>query len=238
MDDISFKRYFAFSVPYGAIVASLYLFGYWGAFEINILEFVGFSELVKLAAYPLLASLTFLIIGYALSELFHGDSLPPGGGADTKIGRFGRKYWRSLLAVHISVVVLIGIFGQAPEKWFVVASLASVLSVPLSHLAFFISVIPDPRIRGSVLFLLFLVAGMAFAYGRLDAHLAKTGFSPQVVDVTRSNLSLQSDKKKPVAYLGYVGGYFMLYESATGSVVIMKPKNDNAIFLLGNPNHS
>lgn len=86
MDEISYKKYIAVAVPYGSALSLLYLWGYWGPFNINILEFVGFSELAKLALYPFLASFIFILFSVAFAEVMRGDSLPPGGGAETRIG--------------------------------------------------------------------------------------------------------------------------------------------------------
>lgn len=47
-------------VPYALVVSLLYLFAYWSSFGINILQFVSFSDVIKLALYP-------IMIGAALS---------------------------------------------------------------------------------------------------------------------------------------------------------------------------
>jgi hypothetical protein len=104
MKDLSIPKNLSFAAPYGFFIAVLYLFAFWGTFKLNILEFVGFADLAKLALYPLAASFIFLLMGAAISELARGDSLPPGGGADTKIGRFGRKHWRLLMAIYILLI--------------------------------------------------------------------------------------------------------------------------------------
>jgi len=42
--------------PCAVLVCALYLFGYWSSFEINILEFVSLSDIIKLGVYPLVVS--------------------------------------------------------------------------------------------------------------------------------------------------------------------------------------
>jgi hypothetical protein len=238
MEGSNYKNYVVFAVPYGAVVASLYLFGFWGSFHVNVLEFVGLSDLIKLAIYPLFISLASLLVGYILVEFFWGSALPPGGGADSPNGRFGKKHWRYLIGGYLIIIFAVAIFGPSPEKWFLVAVLVSFLSTPLTHLQIFIDIIPNPRARRSMLFLLILVAGIAFYYGTYNAHLAKSGRGSLLVDVSRSKLSLQHEPKKPVVYLGYVSGYFVLLESASGAVVFVKAKDDTPVFLLPNPNRS
>ncbi|WP_447860817.1 hypothetical protein [Nitrospira calida] len=92
---------------------------------------------------------------------------------------------------------------------------------------------------GLAQFLLIFVAGMAFYYGTYNAHLARTGRDSMLVDVSRSKLSLQYDARKPVVYIGYVSGYFVLPESISGAIVFVKAKDDApALLLLPNPNRS
>ena len=114
MKELSISKYISFATPYAFVVASLYLFAFWGSFKINILEFVGFSDLVRLALYPLAISLILYLPGLALSQLVTGNSLPPGGGADTATGRFGLKHWRILVAVNIVIVLAVALFLNQP----------------------------------------------------------------------------------------------------------------------------
>lgn len=238
MEQSTYKNYVAIALSYGAVVGALYLFGFWGTLDVNILEFIGLTDLLKLAIYPLLVSLVSLLSGYLVSAILQEDMLPPGGGANTPIGRFGRKYWRYLVEAHLIIIFAIAIFGPSPGKWFAVAVLATPLSVLLTHLQFFIDMMPNARARGTILSMAILTAGASFYYGTYNAHLAKSGRGALVVDVSRSQLSLNYDAKKPVVYLGYVSGYFVLLESISGAVVIVKSKDDAPLFLLSNAHRS
>lgn len=237
METVTYKNYVAIALSYGAVVGALYLFGFWGTLNVNILEFIGLGDLIKLAVYPLLVSMASLLSGYLLAMVTPGDSLPPGGGADTPIGRFGLKYWRYLVTGHLLVIFAIILFVEVPGKWFLVAVLASLLSVVLTHLDFFIDLFPNARARGNVLTLAILVAGSAFYYGTYNASLAKSGKGELLVDAARSQLSLNHDTKKPVVYLGYVTGHFVLLESMSGAVVFVKMKDDAPMFLVPSAPH-
>lgn len=235
MDEIQYKKYIAVTVPYSGALSLLYLWGYWGTFNFNFLEFIGFSDLAKLALYPFLGSFISFLIGSSISQVLLRGALPPGGGANTNIGKFGRKYWRHLVALNLILIYLSAIFLSAPQKWLLVAFLVSLFSAPLSHLEFFISLIPNPSARSTILYLLLIAGGMTLFYGNYDAHLVKTGYGPQLIDVARSKLPLQSDEKNPVTYLGHVSEYLALYESATRSVILVKAKDDSPLFLFSNP---
>lgn len=235
MRDISISKYLSFAAPYGLLVAALYLFAFWGTFKLNILEFVGFADLTKLAVYPLAACFIFLLAGCALSELVRGDSLPPGGGADTKIGRFGRKYWRLLVAMDIVLILALVLFVRNPLKWLYIANLLAILSTPLTHLEIFISLIPNPRVRGSILFLLILIPGSAFAFGKIQAHAITEGYAPYFVDAQSSKLQLSADSNGPISYVGYLAENFILYENATKKIIFVTKKDRELFVLKPNP---
>ena len=238
MKDISFPKYLSFAAPYGLFVAVLYLFAFWGTFKLNILEFVGFADLAKLALYPLAASFLFLLAGVAISELVIGDSFPTGGGTDAKIGRFGRKHWRLLIAIYILLIFALVLFVRNPFKWIVIASLLSFLSMALTHLNIFISLIPNPRARGNILFLLILIPGFAFAYGKIEANAITQGYAPYFVDAKSSKLQLSTVPDEPISYFGYMAENFILYENATKKIIFIPIKGRELFVLKPNPKSS
>lgn len=228
---MDFKEKIVAASSFGIAVAASYLFGYWGAFNVNVLELGSLADIAKLATFPLLASLTFLLAGVFTSDVLQGDRLSPGGGNDTPIGRFGLKYWRAIVAIQIITITLIAIFSPEPGKWFAVAVLISLLSTPFSHSDAIIELIPDPKLRSKVLFLVLLLPPISFAYGRLDAYLVKGGHPPRIVDVGRSKLELREEQDKRVAYLGRVGEIDVLFESLTGSIVLLKQSDETPLFI-------
>jgi len=238
MEDILYKKLAPLAILYGCVVSLLYLFGYWGAFEVNIMEFIGLQDFAKLSLYPLAGSFMSLLIGVALTKLFTFKELPPGGGSGSSFGQFGLKHWRILVALNLVLIVLTIVFIPSQSKWLIVAILISFLSAPMSHIEYFISAIPNSQIRATVLFLLLLLGGFAFAHGKIEAEFIKTKGARQIVDVDRSKLKLKSDNQNPVSFLGYVAGYFVLYESATENIVFIKGSDSNQMFFHENKNRS
>ena len=235
MNQIPYKAIITLSTIYGGIASGLYLYGYWGSFDINIFEFVSFSDFLKLSIFPLLGSLFFFIIYAAISQISLVKSFPPGGGADTKLGRFGLKYWRIIEIILLIIIILFILFIQHPFKWYIVAFLLFCALIPLTHMNFFIHYIPNPKLRSFILLMLTLPFVYSFAYGRQEACLIKSGHAKQILDVPRSFFQFQWDEKNQVAYLGYTGEYFAFYELLTKSVILIKPKQGSPLVFMKTP---
>ena len=63
----------------------------------------------------------------------------------------------------------------------------------------------------------------------------KSGNGQLLVNTQRSGFQLINEEKHPVTYLGYLGGYFVVYEVATESVVLIKQKEQTPMVLYTNP---
>ncbi len=220
---------------YALVVTALYLFGYWGRFVLNVLEYIGIGDIVSHALMPFLASIVFAVLGFAISTVSRGDLLPPGGGADTSIVRFGRAHWRLLLTLDLLALALVALFGPEPWRWFLVVLLIAPLATALTHLDFLISLMPNPFIRASLLEFSLVIAASSFAVGRLQADSLLKGAGPLLVDVVSSSLQLKSDAAHPVSYVGHVADFFVLYDSAQSQVVLLNAQKVNSLALIKNP---
>lgn len=238
MKELSISKYISFATPYAFVAASLYLFAFWGSFRINIFEFIGFSDLVKLALYPLVMSIILYLPGFIIFQLVAGNSMPPGGGASTSIGRFGLRHWRILVVADIFIIIVVALLIDNPVKWMIIAGLVSLLSIPLTHLDAFVTLIPNPRARSSILFLLIFVLGYAFATGKLQAQEVTQGRAAYLVDVQLFGIKLNVDAARGLSYVGYLADNFILYENATKKIVFVKAKDRNLFVLKPNPNGS
>ncbi|PLY57305.1 hypothetical protein HBH1_04397 [Herbaspirillum sp. BH-1] len=226
------KEKLAVASGFGIITSACYLFGFWGAFHINVMEFAGVTDLAKLASFPLIAGLLSILFGTAIPEILHNPRLSPGAGASTTVGRLGRKHWRIIVALQVLAIPLVAILGSEPYKWLFVALLIGLLSIPLSHVDFVIAVLPVPRIRHTALYLLLCIPPTAFWFGRSDAHIIKHDQPVHVVDIARSKLEFKETPEKRVAFLGRVGDYNFFYESLTDTVAFAKQSDGSTLYLL------
>ena len=69
--NVSRKELLAVGLPSYVIgVGVAYTLGYWGTFGLNPLQFMGISELARLAIYPLMATLALAIVLMAANYFF------------------------------------------------------------------------------------------------------------------------------------------------------------------------
>lgn len=231
----SFKSYTTAALAYSAAASALYLFGYWGAFDINVFEFVTLSDVLKLAVYPLLVSLSLMALGVIQGQLMWSEELPVGGGADSRVGRFGRKYWRPLLLLVATAALAVAVLSDAPLKWMIVATLLMILVTPVGHTAFFIKWIPHPWARFNIIAQGVFILGAAFSFGHTNADHVIAGTAPLIVDAQRSGIDAQEPAEHPVEYIGRIGEYFVLYETSTNHVLVVSGTKIDVLHLFKNP---
>ena len=205
-------------------IALLYLWGYWSAFDINILEYVGLSDVVMTAAYPIASAFLAYAIGACLGEfIFPEGFLPPGGGANTKVGRVLHKIWPAIPITYMGLVVLFYIFGSI-EKW---RTLPILLALPVAMFLNRSSLLRgEPGLERARLTIFLLFAALPlFAYGNgvLKAHDVLSGKAYLYVTskIKGHVIDARSEVKKRLRYLGKAGDQYFLYAPSQESVLIL-----------------
>jgi hypothetical protein len=92
--------YIAFFV---VLVSFAHEYGYWGEFHIHFLEHIGFADLPKLAAWPVVATAGAYLLGSAIGMMVSSRQLPPGGGANTPTGIILNRYRKP---IGLTMIVL------------------------------------------------------------------------------------------------------------------------------------
>jgi hypothetical protein len=225
-------KYAAFVVPLGTALGLIYLIGYWRPLGVNVLDYIGFADVLRLSLYPMLIVLVSAAFGILVPPMM-GNMFPPGGGQETFAGKkiFGYRYW--FWSIWAVVMVVQVIYAAEPGRWYVLASMGSIFSVMLAGTRPLQAAIPDPTVRYAVLFLALFITGMAFAEGRSNAHDIKTGRADIVVDSSRlpEGLDLRSTPQRPVMYAGQLGERIALYETLTTRLVLVREEEFPSLVL-------
>jgi hypothetical protein len=81
LENLEFKtkwlKIIYFATSYGFVVSMLYLFGYWSTFDINILEYIKISDVIKISIYPILTSFGITITGIIVAGFYGRISAKP-----------------------------------------------------------------------------------------------------------------------------------------------------------------
>lgn len=212
------------SSAYFFSVAMLYLWGYWSPFNINVLEYVSLSDVIKTAAYPIASVFIFMAIGALMGEaMFPEGFMPKGGGANTKTGVLLRRFAPALATVYMVFIVMLFLFGPI-EKWRVLPVLLAIpTSLALKEAEVLHTLIKSERARSVVLFLLAALPPFAYGHGALRANDIITGKTYSYVISEVQGYAYQSDAQRDVRlrYVGKAGEQYFLYSPEVRSVLVL-----------------
>ena len=208
--------------PYALLVSTLYLWGYWGAFGINVLDYIGVSDIIKAAVYPLVTAFMSLAVGAFLAD-FMSPKVEPGSGANTPIGKVLNAALPVLTVVYVLAIVAV-MMSPWPNKW--LAAGAMVTGPAYFHLKtsqLLAKEIHSDRVRSIVIFLLIMAAPVAYHRGRTAAAGVTEGTSYQTVVSElppRSTAAKLANAEKP-RFVGKLGDRFAVYDPVARSVSLI-----------------
>jgi hypothetical protein len=230
-----FGRYAYVSSLYFVSVGVLYLWGYWGTFGINILEYADFTDLIKSAAFPVASAFGAFAIGVIGGHVLASDTnktdshskqgSTPQGTPKLRERLFTWLYGRrqSLVTAYLTGTALLLIFGP-PVKWaFLPFLLTFAAGATVVGTDLFLDVFPNRATRTTAVF---LVVGLPFfAYGRgiTKAEDVRTGRSYTYVATEIEGISIppSADAGTRLRVVGYVGPFVFFYNPNNESTVLL-----------------
>jgi hypothetical protein len=222
-DDLSWKARIAIATPYALLLATLYLWGYWGEFELNVLEFLSLTDLFNHALLPLVSTVSLFLTLGTISAVLETDNAEP-----------FQDYRAGLILCTIMVPISIVLAVKFRLSWYPFLLFSSMTAaIAISRIAYFKCIIPRDGVRLSILLFAVLFIPLAHARGVRDAKNIENGQGSLIVDP--KSLQLQSDEQHPVGYVGHIGNSFVLYESEKAALVILKDDGPNGLTLIKNP---
>ena len=208
--------------PYALMVSTLYLWGYWGTFGINVLDYIGASDIIKAAVYPLVTGLIGLGVGALLGEVM-APRLEPGGGANTRIGKFLNAALPALGIAYV-VLLLVSLMSDWPNKWLIAGVLVTgPIYLQLKKSAFLASEIPSDSARSIVIFTLIMATPVAFHRWRLAGTAVVDGGSYQAVvsELPMKGSAAKLALAEKPRFVGKLGDRFAIYDPVAHSVSLI-----------------
>ncbi len=232
--------YLYFSSLYFITLGTLYLWGYWSTFNVNILEYLSLADVVKATAYPIASAAIFLLLGVASGAVLATADprlFPTGGGRDSNVGKFLFKYSRLAAPLYVSGLVLVIQFGP-DVKW---QALPLLIALPAYAFAivkgFLIDVIPHTVVRLVVLLLIPLLPPLAFGHGKVQSGAIAKGSKYEFVASTIEGVNIAHDAKpaQRLRYLGHAGDFLFFIDPRSKAVVITRFDSTKSLVLVPFP---
>lgn len=217
---------------FGLGVSACYLRSYWGAFDIDVFQFAGLTDFAKLAVYPLLLS----ALGGAIG-LFVGTFLFPLTEKQEAKSFSARGMKRLRLAAGASLVLMptIVLVWSKPWAWCACVFISMPVIFQLCELPVSRRYFKDFTRRFITVTIMVLFPLLAAMVGAFNAEALKTGVVPRIVDNVGVAADLKGTPEHPLMYIGYVNDTFVIYETQTRSVVLLKQVDNAPLVLKPNP---
>jgi len=220
---VNFKKFFSLVIPYGLIVSTLYLLGYWGVFHVNIFEYASLGDILIVSLQQMIVISIFAgggtiagaIIGVRVAEFENGGEEP----VDRTKGFFlwYDKVLFGVLGTLIYIVLPVCglymvLFTDLPFRWLACGIL---IAIPISKIiegsGLLTDIVPNTKQNNMLISVLLVILLSSYGWGALVAHNKKSINTYVVVN------DIESDK----VYLGRAGDETFFWSAKTETVEIM-----------------
>ena len=164
------KKYLWLSAPYFVAVGLLYLWAYWSSFGINILEYAALSDIAKVAIIPMGSAFVFVLLGFIIAEFNYVNKLhfPPGGGKNTRTGRFLNKF-KHLFIFPYWLFLFYLLFASVPNKWTILPVWGMMAPYWILKKTGFLAEIENDSARSLIIMTLAILPIFSFCQGKINA---------------------------------------------------------------------
>lgn len=230
---------------YFLLLALAYYWGYWGAFNINVLEYVTFDDLPQIAAYPLAGTLFYLLIPVVIPVLANlaekeGNAPRVFKNSEEKAiyestYKFVEKwFWRFrsflIYLIIFAALVFLPIVDLVTLFFLVIISI--LVCKILEKQNFFYVQIPNQEIRFLIAISMVWMPFNIYDNGKLGAYKILRGEQYQYCSIEQLPLDSTSGlpKSKNVRYLGATNEYaFFTTEDGDKNIIFLRKKLDHLV---------
>jgi len=234
LENLEFKtkwlKIIYFATSYGFVVSMLYLFGYWSTFDINILEYIKISDVIKISIYPILTSVGITIIAFIVGDFTRRWGDKPNVQKSEKLKKLEKLTQFIAEYCFIVTIILFPSYFLYMRMWtsfwifFALACPSVTNYILVKYQAEMVKkLIPFPGYEIRILWIFIGILSLAFGYGKVRSlSILETGSCFYI------NVSIFKDKElfqdqKRLKYLG-LGGNFMFFLSEDNTkIYILEP---------------
>ncbi len=216
-------------VPYGIIVSSLYLFGYWSAFDINVFHYAALSDVIKLAIYPVFIGAVLSLSGFFIQALLRGHFFET---EPEKVFIILSKRFVTWSTIAATTFMVIFVSLRRDGFSLVIAGLllSYIVNVNTGDFTLLKPFIPNLVLRKFATYALVVVLFSSFGRGREDAEKVLIGkgiktvstaiFKGKGTDAFKSKGLLE--KYSSLKYVGAAGDFFFFITPDNTETIVAK----------------
>ncbi len=220
-----------FITGFAAVLAILYLLGFWIPLGLNPFDYIGIADVVVRAAFALLPIAAMAAFWFAVAQLIVSPVLPPGAGANTKTGRYLRQNWKPIAAAWLMGGFTAFLYVPDPHRWTILVIGFVPFGIGLSNLSSLQELVPHDSLRQTLLVTLVMLPPLAYSTGRIESSGISRDMARPIIDASRLPSGINADAKNPAIYVGRLGDHVVLLESLTGSLILRRQKEGEDLVL-------
>ena len=221
------------SIVYFTACGSLWHIGYWSTFDINILQYISVSDIIKSFIFPFLSSALIILFFYLLfNYVTIADNIGKPGkyfsglGKETKVGKYLYKNRIIFLTIYIIFISFLFLMGNN-MKWVLLPFLISIpIGLYLSYQKFFIEVIPHPDLRNFIFIFLVLLPLLSFGLAKQKSLTIQNNIEYKIVIAIGSNSQTNFKIFIGYKYLGSAGNKVFISRLDNSGIILL---NDDSI---------
>jgi len=203
-----------FVTPFALISSLLYLLGYWSTFDLNILEFISISDIIRLSIYPIAISIMSVIIGFVVGYYYSDSSH---SSTPTK------KSTRWVAYIALLIIACVAYYKGYPYWWVVIGLfLIAIIHRGFNKLNLLETFIPNQRAQSIVLLILIGVPILSFSFGKMHSNEILDGKKAQYVNVSIFKNQESFRNQEHLKYIGLKGDYFFFLSIDNSKLYISK----------------
>lgn len=211
-----------FITIYSASVAACYLAGFWSRFDVNIFQFAGLTGFASMALLPLMTTVGLNILGIML---LNADSTKQSAIQENNKAGIWRSLFKKVQPAWFTLAplasLLLILFVSGPDKWVMVLLVMIPWISWLANTPLAIQFFPNKSYRLRIVYWFIALPLLATFAGSSNAQLFVDGDEKRIVAPIGAAKDLQWDEQHPIAYLGFAGGTYFLFESKTSNVIMI-----------------
>jgi len=227
------KNYIYPTSLYFISVSVLYLWGYWSPFDINILEYLSLTDIIKITAYPIASAFLFMALGIILSGLI-GPPIKPGSRRETSIGKFFNQNLKIITLAYLALTLSLLLILPIKYSTSIVPGLLGIpLAIYADSLDPLARIIPAQRLRGVCNYMLAVLPFFAFGQGYWKAQQIINGNKFDYVISPISGLQpfgVNEPTRSP-RFLGHAGDHIFLWDPQHSLMAISKTEEGKTLIL-------